>query len=127
MHVMLLMGIKVYLYGRVLLIDILDYTIGQLIQTTLDASELCTVTTSCLKLTSTNCRSMFPAQLSPIQEGPEILQEKLCTKGPIGCLFSPFDHERRLSLSLECSWLHHLWLCEAGPLTECAIVDVTIR
>ncbi|KAI8331122.1 hypothetical protein EDC96DRAFT_569016 [Choanephora cucurbitarum] len=62
-----------------------------------------------------------PAQLSPIQEGPEILQEKLCTKGPIGCLFSPFDHERRLSLSLECSWLHHLWLCEAGPLTECAI------
>ncbi|KAI8359242.1 hypothetical protein EDC96DRAFT_514002 [Choanephora cucurbitarum] len=43
------------------------------------------------------------------------------------CLFSPYNHERRLSLSLECSWLHHLWLCEAGPLTECAIVDVTIR
>ncbi|KAI8359225.1 hypothetical protein EDC96DRAFT_545543 [Choanephora cucurbitarum] len=55
MPVMLLMGIKGYLYGRVLLIDILDYTIDQLIQTTLDASELCTVTTSCLRLTSTNC------------------------------------------------------------------------
>ena len=51
----------------------------------------------------------------------------LCTKSPIGCLFPPFDHERRLSLSLECSWPHHLWLCEAGPLTECAIVDVSIR
>ncbi|KAI8327209.1 hypothetical protein EDC96DRAFT_564717, partial [Choanephora cucurbitarum] len=58
MHVMLLMGIKVYLYGRVLLIDILDYTIGQLIQTTLDASELCTVTTSCLGLVGKDCQDM---------------------------------------------------------------------
>ncbi|KAI8326806.1 hypothetical protein EDC96DRAFT_570016 [Choanephora cucurbitarum] len=55
MHVMLLMGIKVYLYGRVLLIDISDYTMDQLMQTTLDASELCTVTASYLRLTSTNC------------------------------------------------------------------------
>ncbi|KAI8359211.1 hypothetical protein EDC96DRAFT_545529 [Choanephora cucurbitarum] len=59
MHVMLLMGIKVYLYGRVLLIDILDYTIDQLIQTTLDASELCTVTTSCLRLVGKDSQDML--------------------------------------------------------------------
>ncbi|KAI8331137.1 hypothetical protein EDC96DRAFT_548808 [Choanephora cucurbitarum] len=58
MHVMLLMGIKVYLYGRVLLIDISDYTIYQVMQTTIDASESCTVTTPCLRLTST-CSFMF--------------------------------------------------------------------
>ncbi|KAI8359202.1 hypothetical protein EDC96DRAFT_545520 [Choanephora cucurbitarum] len=52
-------GVKVYMYGRVLLIDILNYTIDQLIQTTLDASELCTIATSCLRLTSTDCRSML--------------------------------------------------------------------
>ncbi|KAI8330523.1 hypothetical protein EDC96DRAFT_569141 [Choanephora cucurbitarum] len=58
-HGMLLIGIKVYMYGRVLLIDISDYTIYQVMQTTLDASESCTVTTSCLRLTSTNCQDML--------------------------------------------------------------------
>ncbi|KAI8330526.1 hypothetical protein EDC96DRAFT_548939 [Choanephora cucurbitarum] len=59
MHVMLLMGIKVYLCGRVLLIDISDYTMDQFTQTALDTSQLCTVTTPCLRLTSTCCQDML--------------------------------------------------------------------